>query len=89
MSNISNKVVYIGVTNDLKRRVYEHKKKLIPGFSNRYNLTKLVYYEYYNHIDYAILREKRLKKWKRAWKDNLINDLNPDWRDLYDDVKEW
>jgi len=89
LTNRSNKVLYIGVTNDLRRRIYEHKRKLVPGFTSKYNLNKLVYYEYFKMINNAILREKRLKKWKRAWKEELINNFNPEWRDLYRDVMEW
>ncbi len=89
LTNKSNKVVYIGVTNNLRRRVFEHKEKLIPGFTKRYNIDKLIYYEYYQKIEEAILREKRLKKWKRSWKDDLINEMNPEWRDLYEDILQW
>ena len=89
LTNKANKVVYIGVTNDLKRRVYEHKMKLFPGFTRRYNLNKLVYFERYQNIDEAIIREKRLKKWKRSWKDDLINSANPEWNDLYEEVLNW
>ncbi len=74
--------MYIGVTNDLERRMYEHKHKLIEGFSKKYNLTKLVYYEIYNNINDAIKREKQLKNWHREWKIKLIENMNPEWRDL-------
>ena len=83
MSNINNTTLYIGVTNNLKKRAYEHKNKLVQGFTYRYNLTKLIYYEQYYDIENAILREKRLKKWKRKWKERLINEKNPKWIDLY------
>ncbi len=89
LSNKSNKVLYIGVTNDLKRRVYEHKTRFSKGFTWRYNVDKLVYYEHFKNIANAIIREKRLKKWKRVWKEELINNFNPEWRDLYRDVMEW
>jgi putative endonuclease len=80
-----NGTLYIGVTNDLIRRVYEHKKKLIKGFTSKYNVDKLVYFEYTNDINGAIAREKQLKKWNREWKLKLIEDKNPNWRDLYYD----
>lgn len=89
LTNRTNKLVYIGVTNDLRRRIYEHKNKLFPGFTRKYNLNKLVYFERYQNIDEAILREKRLKKWKRSWKDDLIKKENPDWNDLYSEVVNW
>ena len=89
LTNRTNKLVYIGVINDLRRRIYEHKNKLFPGFTRKYNLNKLVYFERYQNIDEAILREKRLKKWKRSWKDDLINKANPDWKDLYSEVLNW
>ncbi|MEE4114975.1 MAG: GIY-YIG nuclease family protein [Marinilabiliaceae bacterium] len=89
LTNKTNKVVYIGVTNDLKRRIYEHRMKLFPGFTRKYNLDKLVYFERYQNIDDAIIREKRLKKWKRSWKNDLINKMNPEWKDLYEEVVNW
>lgn len=78
--------LYIGVTNDLRRRIEEHKNKQIQGFTRKYNLTKLVYFEEYDSIDQAITREKRLKAWKRLWKINLIIKDNPYWNDLSDDL---
>lgn len=81
LSNKS-KTIYIGVTNDLKRRLYEHKNKLIDGFSKKYNLTKLVYYENLTDVKDAIQREKQLKNWHRKWKTNLIEKENPGWIDL-------
>jgi putative endonuclease len=84
LTNKNNTVLYIGVTNDLKRRIYEHKNKLFPGFSNKYNLEKLVFFEIHNDVNQAILREKRLKEWKREWKEKIINEMNPNWDDLYD-----
>ena len=86
MSNKS-KTLYIGVTDNLTRRVYEHKNKLIEGFTKRYNLTKLVYYEVTNDINAAIRREKQLKNWHRQWKINLIESVNPEWRDLAEDIE--
>jgi putative endonuclease len=82
LTNKSNKVLYIGVTSDLERRMYEHKSKMINGFTKKYNLTKLVYFEETSDIKSAIEREKQLKNWHREWKISLINGLNPDWKDL-------
>jgi putative endonuclease len=82
LTNKSNKVLYIGVTNDLIRRIFEHKNKRIEGFTKKYNLVKLVYYEVTNEVEVAIRREKQLKNWHRDWKINLINQFNPDWKDL-------
>jgi len=81
-----NGTLYIGLTNDLVRRIYEHKNNLIAGFTKKYNVHTLVYYEPHNDIESAIQREKQLKKWKRVWKINLIEKENPDWRDLYEDL---
>ena len=80
------KATYIGVTNDLKRRVMEHKNNLISGFSADKNIHKLGYYEYYKYINNAISREKSLKAWKRAWKYRLIETMNPQWKDLASDL---
>ncbi len=81
MSNVS-KMLYTGVTNDLARRVYEHKQKLIPGFTRRYNLFKLVYAEPYGEIRAAIAREKEIKRLARAKKVALVKSVNPKWQDL-------
>ena len=81
MTNES-KTIYIGVTNDLHRRVYEHKNKLIDGFTKKYNISKLVYFEVYTSIEDAIKREKQLKNWHRQWKINLIESSNKEWKDL-------
>ena len=75
--------LYIGVTNDIDRRIYEHKKKLIEGFTKKYALDKVVYIEEFNTVNEAIYREKCLKKWKRSWKLDLIDAQNPTWQDLY------
>ena len=75
--------LYAGVTNDLVRRVYEHKTKTLPGFTSRYNVSRLVWYECYDDPENAIMREKDIKKWKREWKIRLIEEDNPDWSDLY------
>ena len=77
-----NGTLYIGMTNNLERRIYEHKNKLIEGFTYRYGLHQLVYMESYQYVQDAILREKRMKKWKRQWKINLIVEDNPDWNDF-------
>ena len=82
VTNRKNTVLYIGVTNNLRRRVYEHKKKIVKGFSSKYNLCKLVYYEITSNIESAIRREKQLKNWHREWKLKLISDFNRDWKDL-------
>ena len=79
-----NGTLYIGITNDIIRRVGEHKLKLIDGFTKKYNVTLLVYYEVFNDVNEAILREKRLKKWNRDWKIRLIESINPNWNDLTD-----
>lgn len=78
----NSKTLYIGVTDDLMRRAYEHKNKLIEGFTKKYNLTKLVYFETFNRIEDAIRREKQLKNWHRKWKINLIELVNKEWKDL-------
>ena len=81
-----NGTLYIGVTNDLIRRVYEHRNDLVDGFTKKYQVHNLVYYEIYYDIYNAILREKRLKKWNRNWKIKLIEKQNPNWTDLYDSL---
>ncbi|WP_371379271.1 GIY-YIG nuclease family protein [Thalassotalea aquiviva] len=86
LSNTRNTVLYIGVTSNLIQRIYQHKQKIIKGFSAKYNLTKLVYFEIYSDMENAIVREKRLKQWHRPWKERLIGEVNPDWRDLYFDL---
>ena len=79
-------VIYIGVTNYIVRRVYEHRMKAVPGFTSKYNITQLVWFEIYDDPTNAITREKELKKWKRAWKVNLIEEQNPEWKDLYESI---
>ncbi len=86
MTNIGNRVLYTGVTSDLKKRVYEHKEKLLKGFTSQYNVNKLVYYEQFEDINEAILREKQIKAGSRKKKIDLINSLNNEWKDLYDDL---
>jgi putative endonuclease len=78
-----NGTLYVGVTNDLVRRVYEHKNNLTAGFTKKYNVHQLVYFETVAEIQSALKREKQLKKWKRQWKVDLIEKQNPDWVDLY------
>jgi putative endonuclease len=75
-------MIYTGMTNDLERRVYEHKMKLVPGFTSKYNLNTLVYYEVADDVNSAIAREKQIKGWLRKKKVTLINSMNPDWKDL-------
>ena len=82
LTNKKNNVLYIGVTSNLEKRIYEHKNKLIEGFAEKYNCNKLVYYEHYNKIEEAIKREKQLKNWHRKWKNNLVEKENPEWKDL-------
>ena len=82
MTNRRKGILYIGVTRNLLGRVLQHKEQKISGFTTKYNCTKLVYYEEYSLAMDAIKREKNLKKWKRAWKDNLIEKMNPEWKDL-------
>ncbi len=82
LTNKSNKVLYIGITNDLVRRMFEHKNKLVNGFTKKYNLMKLVYYEATGDVESAIRREKQIKNWHRDWKINLVNQFNPEWRDF-------
>lgn len=82
MSSTNKSKLYIGVTNDLKRRVMEHKNSSASGFTSKYNCVNLVWFESFNDIDSAIKREKKLKKWNREWKDELINKNNHLWVDL-------
>ena len=86
LTNFTNTVLYAGITNDLKRRVYEHKNHLVDGFTNKYNCNKLVWYESTNDVKSAILKEKQIKKWKREYKENIINSFNPEWKDLYNSL---
>ncbi|WP_192349135.1 GIY-YIG nuclease family protein [Algoriphagus sp. Y33] len=90
MTNHRHTVLYTGVTNDLLRRVYEHRNKLNPNsFSTKYNLTKLVFFESFHSIDEAIVREKQIKGGNRKGKEDLINSMNPNWKDLWDEIREW
>jgi putative endonuclease len=78
-----NGTLYIGVTSDLAKRIWEHKNNMVEGFTKRYGIHHLVWYELHENMESAIQREKRLKDWKRAWKLELIESGNPDWKDLY------
>ncbi len=86
MASKKHGVLYVGMTSDIKRRVYEHRNGLIEGFTRRYFVHRLVYFEITTDVNAAIAREKQLKRWKRQWKIELIEKDNPDWRDLYDEL---
>ena len=82
LTNKKNGTLYVGVTNNLERRMFEHKHKLVEGFTKKYSLNLLIYFEVFQYVNDAIKREKNIKKWKRQWKINLIEEENPDWEDL-------
>ena len=82
-----NGTLYVGVTSDLINRIWEHKNKAVEGFTEKYDVNRLVWYELHNSMGEAIKREKRIKKWDREWKLELIEDMNPRWQDLYDRIK--
>jgi len=86
LASNNNRVLYIGVTNNLKRRIYEHKEKTIKGFTSKYNVNRLVYYEIYEDVKEAIKREKQLKSGRRNKKERLINKFNKNWNDLYETI---
>ncbi len=86
LTNKNHTVLYTGVTSNLKVRIYQHREGLFAGFTKKYNVTKLVYYEVFEDIIEAINREKRIKGGSRKRKLDLINSINPDWRDLYDEI---
>jgi putative endonuclease len=86
LTNDCNTVLYTGVTNDLKRRVFEHREKLAPGFTKRYKVCKLVFYEVTDDVHAAIAREKQIKAGSRQKKSDLIKEMNPEWRDLYEEL---
>ena len=86
LASKKNGTLYIGVTSNLIKRVHEHKQDLVEGFTKKYRVHNLVYYEQTESIESAIIREKQLKNWKKKWKIELIEKQNPDWRDLYDDL---
>ena len=83
LANKRNGTLYVGVTSDLIKRIWEHKNDLVDGFSKSYGVHQLVWYELHETMETAIMREKRLKKWRRAWKLELIEKMNPEWADLY------
>ena len=85
LTNWNNKVMYVGVTNDLERRIYEHKEKVVKGFSEKYNITKLVYFEQTPEVIEALTREKEIKKWRREKKNKLVVITNPSWCELSED----
>jgi len=82
LTNWNDQIMYVGMTNNLERRMYEHKNKLVNGFTKRYNMNKLVYYEHTTNVYEAIAREKEIKNWRREKKNKLVTTLNPDWNDL-------
>jgi putative endonuclease len=86
VTNKRNGTLYIGVTSDLVKRIWEHKNNMVEGFTKRYNVHKLVWYELHATMESAITQEKRLKNWKRKWKLELIESINPDWEDLYNTI---
>jgi len=86
LANKPGGVLYVGVTSNLSKRIWEHREKIFGGFSRRYNVTQLVWYEPQGSAEHAISREKQLKKWKRDWKVALIEKDNPSWRDLYEEL---
>ena len=86
MGNKPKGTLYTGVTNNLKKRVWEHRENQVEGFTQRYAVHQLVYYELHEEMIEAIVREKRLKKWNRAWKIRLIQEKNPEWNDLYESL---
>lgn len=83
MTNKKNGTLYVGTTRDLIKRIWEHKTEAVEGFTKKYGLKTLVYYETLNDYEEALKREKKIKKWPRQWKLNIINDMNPKWNDLY------
>ncbi len=87
MANKKNGTLYIGVTSNLVQRIWKHKNKQIPGFTEKYNINNLVYFEQHETMEYAITREKQMKKWKREWKINLIEKDNEDWLDLWSRIQ--
>ena len=82
LTNRDNKVLYIGFTGNLKERIYQHKTGLVKGFTEKYNVNRLVYFEHFNNIDDAKRREKAMKKWRRSWKEELISKSNPSWAEV-------
>jgi putative endonuclease len=90
MTNYNKTVLYVGVTSDLKYRIYQHKHHLYKNsFTDKYNLTYCIYYEIFHRIEEAIAREKQIKKYRREKKDALINEINPEWKDLWNEINLW
>jgi len=83
-----NKVLYVGMTDNLSRRIFEHKERLVEGFTKKYNVDRLVYYEVHPDLISAEKREKQLKNWHRQWKINLIESMNKEWKDLYSEIED-
>lgn len=81
-----NSTFYVGMTSDLPKRIWEHKNEVANGFTKEHNIKMLVYYEVFDNAEHAIRREKRLKKWNRSWKMKVIEEMNPQWKDLYNDI---
>ncbi|OFW87803.1 MAG: hypothetical protein A3J37_01180 [Alphaproteobacteria bacterium RIFCSPHIGHO2_12_FULL_45_9] len=86
LANKTHEVIYTGVTSDLVKRIWQHKNKIADGFTSKYNVNKLVFYEVHDNAESAIKREKNIKGWKRDWKDQLIEKENPRWDDLYESI---
>ena len=86
LTNKNNSVLYVGVSGDLKKRVWAHKRKIVEGFTKKYNVSTLVYFECSEDVHSALQREKQLKNWHRQWKINLISEKNPEWVDLYESL---
>lgn len=89
LTNLINSVLYTGFTGDLQKRIWQHRNKVVEGFTKKYHLYKLVYYEIFDSPEEGIIREKRIKGMSREKKENLINALNPEWKDLYEDIIAW
>ena len=89
LTNWNHRVMYLGVTNDLVRRIYEHKNKLVKGFTEKYNVNKLVYFEETGDVRSALTREKEIKKWRREKKNALVISINPEWKDLAGEEKDF
>ena len=86
LTNYNETTFYIGVTGNLQKRIWEHKNKIVEGFTKKYNVDKLVYYELTENVETALNREKQLKRWHRQWKINLIKEMNPEFKDLYENL---
>ncbi len=86
LAKARNSTFYVGMTENLSKRVWEHKNEVIEGFTKKYNIKTLVYFEAFDHFEEAQRREKRLKRWPRAWKMKVIEEMNPDWNDLYEKI---